>query len=233
MGGRRQVPQAPARRLHGTRHRNPEPTGWWWLSPTAKRDATSSRPTRTTSPRGRSSWTALPRAPVRRPLSGTMSTGQPTSNTRAPVSVEPSRRRPRSRTSWPSRGRSRRTRRSPRRPTRRPSCTPRPRRDFEAFWAKPPASGSTGSKPFDEDPRVGPAVRQVVHRRRAERRLQLRRPARRARPRRQGRLPLDRRAGRHADAHLRATSSARSARPPTRSRSSASRPATGSRSTCR
>ena len=53
-----------------------------------------------------------------------------------------------------------------------------------------------------EDPRVGPAVRQVVHRRRAQRRLQLRRPARRARPRRQGRLPLDRRAGRHPDAHL-------------------------------
>ena len=53
-----------------------------------------------------------------------------------------------------------------------------------------------------EDARVGPAVRQVVHRRRAQRRLQLRRPPRRARPRRQGRLPLDRRAGRHPDAHL-------------------------------
>ena len=84
-----------------------------------------------------------------------------------------------------------------------------------------------------EDARVGPAVRQVVHRRRAERRLQLRRPPRRARPRRQGRLPLDRRAGRHPDADLRATSSARSARPPTPSRSSASRPATASPSTCR
>ena len=53
-----------------------------------------------------------------------------------------------------------------------------------------------------DDARMGPAVREVVHRRRAQRRLQLRRPARRARPRRQGRLPLDRRAGRHPDADL-------------------------------
>ena len=62
------------------------------------------------------------------------------------------------------------------------------------------------SKPFDDDARMGPPVRQVVRRRQAQRRLQLRRPPRRARPRRQGRLPLDRRAGRHPDDHLRATS---------------------------
>ena len=49
---------------------------------------------------------------------------------------------------------------------------------------------------------MGAAVREVVHRRRAQRRLQLRRPACRERPRRQGRLPLDRRAGRHPDADL-------------------------------
>ena len=50
---------------------------------------------------------------------------------------------------------------------------------------------------------MGPPVREVVPRRRAQRRLQLRRPTRRARPRQQGRLPLDRRAGRHPHDHLR------------------------------
>ncbi len=53
------------------------------------------------------------------------------------------------------------------------------------------------------DARVGPAVRQVVHRREAQHQLQLPRPPRRERSRRQGRLPLDRRAGRHPDADLR------------------------------
>ena len=128
----------------------------------------------------------------------------------------------RSRTSSPRRGRSRPTRPSPPRRTRRPPCTTRPRRDFEAFWAKQARERIDWVDAVRDDPRVGPAVREVVRRRRAQRRLQLRRPARRARPRRQGRLPLDRRAGRHPDAHLRATSSARSARPPTRSGSSAS-----------
>ncbi len=83
------------------------------------------------------------------------------------------------------------------------ACTRRPSADFEAFWAKRARERIDWSKPFDHDPRVGPAVREVVHRRRAQRRLQLRRPARRARPRRQGRLPLDRRARRHPDDHLR------------------------------
>ena len=54
-----------------------------------------------------------------------------------------------------------------------------------------------------DDPRVGPAVREVVHGRGAQRRLQLRRSARGARARRQGGLPLDRRAGRHPHADLR------------------------------
>ena len=59
--------------------------------------------------------------------------------------------------------------------------------------------------------RVGAAVRQVVPRRQAERRLQLRRPPRRGRERRQGRLPLGGRArGRAADDHFR--------RPPGRGR---------------
>ena len=83
-------------------------------------------------------------------------------------------------------------------------------RDFEAFWARLARERIDWVKPFDEDPRVGPAVRQVVRRRQAQRRLQLRRPPRRARPRRQGRLPLDRRAGRHADASPTPTCSARS-----------------------
>ncbi len=68
-----------------------------------------------------------------------------------------------------------------------------------------------------EDARVGPALREVVRRRQAERRLQLRRPARRERPRQQGRLSLDRRARRHEDDHVR--------RPPARGEQDRQRPA--------
>ena len=50
------------------------------------------------------------------------------------------------------------------------------------------------------DPRVGPAVREVVRRRQAERRVQLPRPPRRGRPRRPGRVLLGGRARRHARA---------------------------------
>ena len=75
--------------------------------------------------------------------------------------------------------------------------------DYDGFWSGRPRERLSLVHAVRRDPRVGPAVRQVVHRRRAQRRLQLRRPARRARPRRQGRLPLDRRARRHPDAHLR------------------------------
>ena len=81
--------------------------------------------------------------------------------------------------------------------------------DYEAFWAAPGARAARLVDAVHHDARVGPPVRQVVRRRRAERRLQLRRPPRRGGPRRQGRVPLDRRARRHPDAHLRATSCAR------------------------
>ena len=81
------------------------------------------------------------------------------------------------------------------------------------------------------DPRVGPAVREVVRRRQAQRRVQLPRPPRRSRSRRPGRVPLGRRARRHARRHL-----PRAARRdvPRRQRAasrSASRRATASRST--
>ena len=48
------------------------------------------------------------------------------------------------------------------------------------------------------DPRVGPAVREVVRRRQAQRRVQLPRPPRRGRSRRPGRVPLGGRARRRA-----------------------------------
>ena len=51
-------------------------------------------------------------------------------------------------------------------------------------------------------PRVGPAVREVVRRRQAQRRVQLPRPPRRGRPRRPGRVLLGGRARRHARGHL-------------------------------
>ena len=61
--------------------------------------------------------------------------------------------------------------------------------------------------------RVGAAVREVVPRRQAQRRLQLRRPPRRGRPRRQGRVPLGGRARRRpARDHLRRPARARSTR---------------------
>ena len=81
------------------------------------------------------------------------------------------------------------------------------------------------------DPRVGPAVREVVRRRQAQRRVQLPRPPRRGRPRRPGRVPLGRRARRHARASRIASCSTSRAASPTCSSRSASRRATGSRST--
>ena len=104
----------------------------------------------------------------------------------------------------PGRGaaRSRPTRPSRPRPTRRPTSTTRPSATSRRSGRSARASGSTG-RAVRDDARVGPAVRQVVHRRQAQRHRELRRPARRERPRRQGRLPLDRRAGRHPDDHLR------------------------------
>ena len=75
--------------------------------------------------------------------------------------------------------------------------------DFEAFWAKLARERISWSQRLRHHARVGPAVRPLVRRRRAQRLVQLRRPARRERPRQQGRLPLDRRARRHPDDHLR------------------------------
>ena len=65
--------------------------------------------------------------------------------------------------------------------------------DRLAFWAEQ-ADRLTWSKRWDTTLDWQPAVRQVVRRRRAQRRLQLRGPPRRGRPRRQGRLPLGGRA---------------------------------------
>ena len=75
--------------------------------------------------------------------------------------------------------------------------------DYEAFWAAQARERLSLVDAVLHHARVGPAVREVVRRRRAERRLQLRRPPRRGGARRQGRVPLDRRARRHPDAHLR------------------------------
>ena len=53
-------------------------------------------------------------------------------------------------------------------------------RDFEAFWARLARERIELVRAVRDDPRVGPAVRQVVRRRRAQHQLQLRRPPRRA-----------------------------------------------------
>ena len=75
--------------------------------------------------------------------------------------------------------------------------------DPEGFWAeraeRPPLVRALGAGAR----LVGPAVRQVVRGRQAERLLQLPRPPRGGRPRRPGRLPLARRGGRGARRHLR------------------------------
>ncbi len=75
--------------------------------------------------------------------------------------------------------------------------------DRLAFWAKQ-AERLSWTERWSRGARlVRRAVREVVRRRQAQRRLQLRRPARRGRPRRPGRLPLGGRAGRHPLDHLR------------------------------
>ena len=94
-------------------------------------------------------------------------------------------------------GAIRRRRSSPRRRTRSPAIYDE---DFEAFWEREGRERVTWFEPFTKLLRVGAAVREVVPRRQAQRRLQLRRPARRGRARRQGRLPLGGRAGRRARA---------------------------------
>ena len=129
------------------------------------------------------------------------------------MSVEPTRRRPRSRTSSPRRGRSRPTRRSRPRPTRRPTCTPRPRRTSRPSGRGSRASASTGSSRSTRPSsgtcrsRSGSSAASSTSAYNCVDRHVARRP------RRQGRLPLDRRAGRHPDDHLR--------RPPARGQKAA------------
>ena len=107
--------------------------------------------------------------------------------------------------------------------------------DYEAFWAEQARTRLSWSNGLHRGPRLEQrAVREVVRRRRAQRRLQLRRPPRRGRQRRQGGHPLRRRArGRHPRHHVRRPARARCSRPRTRCRTSASARATPSRSTCR
>ena len=75
--------------------------------------------------------------------------------------------------------------------------------DWQGFWARQAADLVDLVRGVAHDPRVEPAVREVVRRRQAQRLPQRARPSRRGRPRRQGRVPLGRRAGRHAHDHLR------------------------------
>ena len=120
--------------------------------------------------------------------------------------VSPRERRPASRDREPPRaraGRSRPTRRSPPRPTRRPTCTTRPSATPRRSGRGSPASGSAGSKPFDTTLEWDLPFAKWFVGGELNISLQLRRPARRERPRQQGRLPLDRRARRHPDDHLR------------------------------
>ena len=93
---------------------------------------------------------------------------------------------------------SRRPRTSPPTPTSRPTRTPRPR---PTGWRSGPTQARrlAWDTALDRDTGlVEHAVRQVVRRRQAERRLQLRGPARRGRQRRPGRHPLRGRARRLA-----------------------------------
>ena len=105
--------------------------------------------------------------------------------------------------------------------------------DPEAFWAEQ-AEQLHWHEKWDAGARlVGPAERQVVPRRQAQRRLQLRRPPRRGRQRRPRRVPLARRGGRGARRHLRRPPPRTSRPSPTRSRTTASARATSSGSSCR
>ena len=83
-------------------------------------------------------------------------------------------------------------------------------RDLRGGRARPARLLGEGRRTADLVAEVGrgarleqAALREVVRRRQAQRRLQLPRPARRGRARRPGRLPLGGRAGRHPHVHLR------------------------------
>ena len=83
-------------------------------------------------------------------------------------------------------------------------------RDPDAFWEAEGRERVSWFEPFDDALRMGAAVREVVPRRHAQRRLQLRRPPRRGGAWRPGRVPLGGRARRHAHDHATRSSSATS-----------------------
>ncbi len=89
------------------------------------------------------------------------------------------------------------------RPRRRPVDVRRRRARLAGLLGQAGARPARLVRGVAHHPGVGPALRQVVCRRQAERRLQLRRPSRRGGQGRQGRLPLGGRAGRHPHDHLR------------------------------
>ena len=105
----------------------------------------------------------------------------------------------------------RRTRSSPTRP-----CYDDAERDWQGVLGRAGARAPRLVRGVGHDPRVGPAVREVVRRRQAERRVQLPRPPRRRRPRRPGRVPLGGRAGRHPRRSPTPSCSTSRAAPPTR-----------------
>ena len=75
--------------------------------------------------------------------------------------------------------------------------------DFEGFWARQ-AAALDWFKDWHTILEWDAAVREVVRRRQAQRRVQLPRPSRHGRARRPGRVPLGGRARRHPHDHLRA-----------------------------
>ena len=146
-----------------------------------------------------------------------------------------SRTAPRSRTTWSRTARSRRRTafEAGRASSLGPFLYDEADADWQGFWARQAAELLDWFEAWHTDPRVGPAVRQVVRRRQAQRLPQRRRPPRRRRPGRQGRVPLGGRARRHPHHHLRRPARRGAAASPTSSRASASARATASASTCR
>ena len=183
MGRGRRAAQAPARRVRRQRHRDP---------PAAAR---GHLPATTTDP-------VAPGQPGAGPSDEEL--GRPTSDRRAPGCAASTRRLARmtgqpieaggirDRRAVPRLARDRepprrdadvpaRSRPSSHRPTRPPALYAEAEADFEAFWARLARERIDWFTPFDDDARVGPAVREVVHRRQAEHQLQLPRPSRRER----------------------------------------------------
>ena len=105
--------------------------------------------------------------------------------------------------------------------------------DYVGFWATQARERLSWTQPVRRDARVGPAVREVVQRRRAERRLQLRRPPRRARASATGSPTTGSASPARPARSPTTTCCARRRRRRTRCSSWACARATGSRSTCR